>query len=202
MVVSPRKAFLIVFALGAGFAMALAAAPTTAMASPGSLGSPSHFATDTRADSLLLPVQAASRGRARGHHRGRPVGAASRARPHRPVSHRPARPHQPVGHRPGRPPHARPPYRPRPPIGHRPVRPYPPIYYEPRRRYGAPMGAVIAAGAAGAAVGAAVARSSGGYPAPHTAEWNRLCAQKYNSFRASDGTYLGYDGARHLCRIP
>ena len=43
----------------------------------------------------------------------------------------------------------------------------------------------------------------GGYlPQPYTAEWYRRCDLKYRSFRASDGTYLGYDGIRHTCRLP
>lgn len=94
-------------------------------------------------------------------------------------------------------------------------RPYYGGYYRPYRRHN---GAAVAAGviglAAGALAGAAIANTPPRrtviveqpvypyYPAPYTGEWYRLCAQKYRSFRASDGTYLGYDGYRHVCRIP
>lgn len=73
-------------------------------------------------------------------------------------------------------------------------------------------GAALAAGviglAAGAVLGGALADSGnsqvvvGAVPAPYTAEWYRRCDLKYRSFRASDGTYLGYDGVRHTCRLP
>jgi len=73
-------------------------------------------------------------------------------------------------------------------------------------------GAAVAAGviglAAGAIAGSALASQprvvyeDPGIPAPYTAEWYRQCDLKYNSFRASDGTYLGYDGKRHTCRLP
>jgi hypothetical protein len=76
-------------------------------------------------------------------------------------------------------------------------------------------GAAVAAGviglAAGAIAGSALSNNRtvvveeprrGRYPEPYTAEWYRQCDLKYNSFRASDGTYLGYDGKRHTCRLP
>jgi len=76
-------------------------------------------------------------------------------------------------------------------------------------------GAAVAAGviglAAGAIAGSALANNQtvvvqepthAGVPEPYTAEWYRQCDLKYNSFRASDGTYLGYDGKRHVCRLP
>lgn len=75
-------------------------------------------------------------------------------------------------------------------------------------------GAVLAAGLVGLAAGAAIAGSVNNQPdvvvveqprygvAPYSAEWYRRCDMKYNSFRASDGTYLGYDGYRHACRLP
>ena len=37
-------------------------------------------------------------------------------------------------------------------------------------------------------------------PAPWTGEWYSYCARKYQSFDARDGTFLGFDGYRHLCR--
>ncbi|MCF3933663.1 BA14K family protein [Acuticoccus sp. M5D2P5] len=76
-------------------------------------------------------------------------------------------------------------------------------------------GAWLAAGAiglaAGAIAGAAIANQNntvvveqpgGYYPAPFSSDWYRQCSMKYRSFRASDGTYLGYDGVRHQCRLP
>ena len=74
-------------------------------------------------------------------------------------------------------------------------------------------GAALAAGLVGLAAGAAIAGSVNRQPdvvvvepgygvAPYSAEWYRRCDIKYNSFRASDGTYLGYDGVRHVCRLP
>lgn len=61
--------------------------------------------------------------------------------------------------------------------------------------------------AAGAIAGAAIAGSNNTVVVdtpyePYSAEWYRQCSLKYRSFRASDGTYLGYDGVRHTCRIP
>ena len=37
-------------------------------------------------------------------------------------------------------------------------------------------------------------------PAPWTPEWYSYCARKYRSFDPRSGTYLGYDGYRHLCQ--
>lgn len=36
-------------------------------------------------------------------------------------------------------------------------------------------------------------------PQPWTPEWYSYCARKYTSFDARSGTYLGYDGYRHMC---
>lgn len=75
-------------------------------------------------------------------------------------------------------------------------------------------GSIVAAGviglAAGALVGSAYSNTRTvvvndydyGYGAPYSSGWYRACSNKYRSFRASDGTYLGYDGLRHTCRIP
>jgi hypothetical protein len=71
-------------------------------------------------------------------------------------------------------------------------------YYRP----GLALGAAAAGVAAGAVIGAAASQPTVVYPSTNTAEWNALCARKYKSFRPSDGTYLGYDGVRHVCRIP
>jgi hypothetical protein len=67
-----------------------------------------------------------------------------------------------------------------------------------------------AAGIAGLLAGAALAAPRGrtiilenqGVPAPYTAAWYQQCDLKYNSFRSSDGTYLGFDGFRHTCTLP
>lgn len=88
-------------------------------------------------------------------------------------------------------------------------------YYNRGGRWYDDSGAWIAAGviglAAGAIAGSALAAPNYGYNdtvvvqgnyAPYSAEWYRQCDLKYRSFRASDGTYLGYDGLRHVCRIP
>ncbi len=37
-------------------------------------------------------------------------------------------------------------------------------------------------------------------PAPWSPDWYAYCASKYRSFDAASGTYLGYDGRRHLCQ--
>ena len=36
-------------------------------------------------------------------------------------------------------------------------------------------------------------------PAAWTPEWYAYCARKYQSFDAGSGTFLGYDGYRHVC---
>lgn len=73
-------------------------------------------------------------------------------------------------------------------------------------------GAALAAGVIGLAAGAvaagALANSTrdqvvvDAVPAPYSAEWYRRCDLKYRSFRASDGTFLGYDGVRRTCTLP
>lgn len=85
-------------------------------------------------------------------------------------------------------------------------------YYRNGRYYdntGAILAAGVIAGAAGVIAGAALADSGpdvvvvdDGVPAPYTAAWYRECDIKYNSFRASDGTYMSYSGVRRTCRLP
>jgi hypothetical protein len=36
-------------------------------------------------------------------------------------------------------------------------------------------------------------------PAPWSPEWYAYCARKYQSFDAASGTFLGFDGYRHVC---
>ena len=37
-------------------------------------------------------------------------------------------------------------------------------------------------------------------PAPWTPQWYSYCATKYRSFDPRSGTFIGYDGYRHMCR--
>jgi hypothetical protein len=37
-------------------------------------------------------------------------------------------------------------------------------------------------------------------PAPWTPQWYSYCAGKYRSFDPRSGTYVGYDGLRHMCQ--
>jgi len=36
-------------------------------------------------------------------------------------------------------------------------------------------------------------------PAPWTPDWYAYCARKYESFDARSGTFIGFDGFRHMC---
>src|SRR5690606_36009492 len=36
---------------------------------------------------------------------------------------------------------------------------------------------------------------------PWTREWYSACKARYRSFAARSGTFLGYDGHRHFCRL-
>jgi hypothetical protein len=36
-------------------------------------------------------------------------------------------------------------------------------------------------------------------PAPWTPEWYSYCARRYQSFDPHSGTFVGFDGLRHLC---
>ena len=59
------------------------------------------------------------------------------------------------------------------------------------------FGAAAAAGIMGLAIGAmAGAAASGGGSSYH-----ELCAEKYRSYDPRSGTYMGYDGVRHRCRL-
>jgi hypothetical protein len=59
--------------------------------------------------------------------------------------------------------------------------------------------------AAGAIVGAAVAGANNGRDAVVVTggdeAWLRACSERYRSFDPASGTYLGYDGQRHPCRL-
>lgn len=81
---------------------------------------------------------------------------------------------------------------------------YPRTGYYPSYRYRYSPGAAVAAGVAGLALGAVVGSQarSGYYPARGSTDWYAYCARKYRSFDPRSGTYLGYDGRRHYCRVP
>jgi len=82
-------------------------------------------------------------------------------------------------------------------------------YYRRRRNFdgaSAVVGGIIGLAAGAIAAGALANRPPTvvyeGPPAPYSGEWYRRCSRKYRSFRASDGTFLGYDGIRRRCRLP
>ncbi|MFN3688785.1 BA14K family protein [Salinarimonas sp.] len=85
--------------------------------------------------------------------------------------------------------------------------PYPRDFYPP---YAYDPGAAIAAGIVGLAAGAVLGQVLTA-PAVPVAPRARVaygpaeiayCARKYRSFDRATLTFLGYDGRRHLCRIP
>ena len=61
---------------------------------------------------------------------------------------------------------------------------------------------VIAGSALAAPYGTRTVVIPNATPAPYSGEWYRRCDIKYRSFRASDGTFLGYDGIRRVCHLP
>lgn len=61
-----------------------------------------------------------------------------------------------------------------------------PRYYEPAPVYVAPAPAPV------------VVYSYA--PEPWTPDWYAYCGKRFASFDARSGTYLGYDGYRHMCR--
>ena len=60
--------------------------------------------------------------------------------------------------------------------------------------FGLAAGAIIGGAIAGAADGGAVVVDGDD-------EWLRACSARYRSFDPVSGTYLGYDGLRHPCRL-
>lgn len=70
------------------------------------------------------------------------------------------------------------------------------------RGSGAAIGAGVAGLAAGALLGSALAaQAAPGEAYLQASDPDRIayCSTKYRSFDATDGTYLGYDGQRHVC---
>jgi hypothetical protein len=74
--------------------------------------------------------------------------------------------------------------------------------------HGYPYGVGVAGFAAGALIGSVAAApyyapayyAPGGYGAGQgTQAWLEYCSSKYRSFDARSGTYMGYDGHRHVC---
>lgn len=57
-------------------------------------------------------------------------------------------------------------------------------------------GAAVAAGIFGAAVAAAIASSG-----MSTSQYHAACDRKYKTYDRETGTYMGYDGERHPCRL-
>lgn len=66
-------------------------------------------------------------------------------------------------------------------------------------RGGIGIGAGIAGLAAGAIIGGAIASQAAPAYAGTDGNAEAYCAQKFKSYDASSGTYLGYDGNRHAC---
>jgi hypothetical protein len=65
----------------------------------------------------------------------------------------------------------------------------------------------VAGLAAGALIGGAIASQQAAPPPPPYAaapvgdeSWMAYCSQRYRSFDPASGTYLGYDGRRHMCQ--
>jgi len=76
-------------------------------------------------------------------------------------------------------------------------------YYERARRGGAAAAAGIGGLAAGALIGGAIAGQQQAQAAPAVdPDYIAYCSRKYRSFDPASGTYLGYDGQRHVCRYP
>lgn len=66
-------------------------------------------------------------------------------------------------------------------------------YYLGRSRN---YGAALAAGAVAATVGALIANSG-----RSSASYHDLCDEKYKTYDRSTGTFMGFDGNRHYCRL-
>ncbi|MBS7698327.1 MAG: BA14K family protein [Chelatococcus sp.] len=81
-------------------------------------------------------------------------------------------------------------------------RPYPApgYYYGPGYNAGAAAAAGAAGLAAGALIGGAIASQQAAPTVRGDADWIAYCSSKYRSFDPASGTYLGYDGKRHVCQ--
>jgi hypothetical protein len=82
--------------------------------------------------------------------------------------------------------------------------------YSRSYRRGNGVGAGLAGLAAGAIIGGAIASAQqpayAAPPPPYAVapggneEWMAYCSQRYRSFDPASGTFLGYDGQRHMCQ--
>ncbi|MCC2096487.1 MAG: BA14K family protein [Hyphomicrobiales bacterium] len=66
----------------------------------------------------------------------------------------------------------------------------------PYYRRGHGLGAALAVGAVGATIAAIIANS--GYS---EADYHAACDRKYKTYDLRTGTFMGYDGKRHYCRL-
>jgi hypothetical protein len=91
----------------------------------------------------------------------------------------------------------------------KPHGPYPhkPHHHGHKHGYGKHGWGYGAAGAAGLVAGALIASSLAqqpqvvyASPPAYSGEWYAYCAQRYRSFDAATGTYMGLDGIRRVCR--
>jgi hypothetical protein len=83
-------------------------------------------------------------------------------------------------------------------------------YHGRSYRRGDGIAAGVAGLAAGALIGGAIASAQqpvyAAPPPPYAvaqggdADWIAYCSQRYRSFDPASGTYLGYDGQRHMCQ--
>mgnify|MGYP001627822407 CR=1 FL=1 len=64
------------------------------------------------------------------------------------------------------------------------------------------LGLAIGAVTAGAIASNRGPSHSGGSLEPWTRDWYRYCDNKYRSFNPNTGTYRGFDGRDHFCRVP
>jgi hypothetical protein len=71
--------------------------------------------------------------------------------------------------------------------------------YYGRRDSGAAAAAGVIGLATGAIIGGAIANQQAQAQAPNP-DWIAYCSQKYRSFDPASGTFLGYDGQRHVCQ--
>jgi len=77
-----------------------------------------------------------------------------------------------------------------------------PRYYNNRNWNGNNwVGPAIGLGA-GVIIGSMLAAPRYAPPAAYYGDRNAYCARKYRSYNPYTGTYTGYDGRQHYCRIP
>ncbi|WP_375461468.1 BA14K family protein [uncultured Enterovirga sp.] len=79
-----------------------------------------------------------------------------------------------------------------------------PYGYRGYGRRGGGFGPGLGLGLATGAIlgGALAAQAAPPPPMAYSGNAVAYCSQKYRSFDPASGTYLGYDGVRHLCQLP